>query len=75
MKNPPSTASRALSPRESQCLNAAAQGFVSAEIAEQIGLSARTVDHHIANAMRKLGARTRAAAVAHLSRLQTLGEE
>lgn len=53
-----------LSPREHQCLRLVAIGFVSAAIAKKLGVSTRTVDHHITNAMRKLCAPTRAAAVA-----------
>jgi len=53
-----------LSRREHQCLRLVALGLVSVAIAEQLGVSIRTVDHHITNAMRKLRAPTRAAAVA-----------
>ena len=50
--------------RELQCLTGVAHGHTTADIARDLGLSSRTVDHHIANAMRKLNAPTRAAAVA-----------
>ncbi|MEM7002695.1 MAG: helix-turn-helix transcriptional regulator [Pseudomonadota bacterium] len=47
-------------PRELECLNAVAQGMNTAEIAALLGISNRTVDHHLANVMRKLNTRTRA---------------
>ncbi|MFK7916037.1 MAG: helix-turn-helix transcriptional regulator [Pseudomonadales bacterium] len=50
--------------RELQCLTGVAHGRTTSAIALELGLSVRTVDHHIANVMRKLDAPTRAAAVA-----------
>ncbi len=61
-----------LSSREQQCLLASARGLVSLQIAQELGLSARTVDSHIANAMRKLNANTRVEAVATAFRLGLL---
>lgn len=61
-----------LSAREKECLQATSRGLVSLQIAAELGLSARTVDSHIANAMRKLSARTRTEAVACALRLGVL---
>jgi len=52
------------STRELECLRGVATGQTTATIADLLNISPRTVDHHIANVMRKLGAPTRAAAVA-----------
>jgi DNA-binding CsgD family transcriptional regulator len=64
----PMAAARAgvLSPRERDCLAFVAQGFSDAEIAERLSLTRSTVHFYIEKAKRKLGARTRAQAVAHL---------
>jgi DNA-binding NarL/FixJ family response regulator len=48
-----------LSDREAETLTWAARGKTSAEIAQILGLSKRTVDFHIDNARTKLGATTR----------------
>jgi DNA-binding NarL/FixJ family response regulator len=53
-----------LNGRETECLRLAAQGRTSAEIAGDLGIGKRTVDFHIENACRKLGATTRIEAVA-----------
>ena len=53
----------ALSPREVQVLEQLALGFRGTEIAEKLGISPDTVRVHVRNAMRKLGARTRAQAI------------
>ena len=53
-----------LSPRESACLAFVADGLRVAELAHRIGLSEATVEFHLANARRRLGARTRDHAVA-----------
>jgi len=47
---------RGLSPRESEVLRLAAIGRSRVEIAEVLGLSPRTVKHHFANLLAKLGA-------------------
>lgn len=52
-----------LSPREIQVLEQLALGFRGTEIAEELGISPDTVRVHVRNAMRKLGARTRAQAI------------
>ena len=49
-----------LSAREREIAEMAARGATSPEIASELSVSARTVESHIANAMAKLGARTRA---------------
>jgi len=59
-----------LSPRERECLLWVSRGLSSREVALRVSLSARTVDFHLANAMRKLDVATRSHAVA---RALTLG--
>jgi ATP/maltotriose-dependent transcriptional regulator MalT len=54
----------ALSPRERQVLGLVAQGRTNAEIAAALVLSEHTVHRHVANILAKLGASSRAAAVA-----------
>ncbi len=58
-----------LTPRERDCLAFVADGRSDGEIADLLTLSTNTVHSHIENAKRKLGARTRAQAVARLYRL------
>lgn len=53
----------ALSEREQEVLKMVALGHTSAEIAEQLNLSAKTVETYRARGMEKLGLRTRAALV------------
>ncbi|MEM7098393.1 MAG: helix-turn-helix transcriptional regulator [Pseudomonadota bacterium] len=62
------TRSRDLTRRELECLRRASEGQVSNSIAQDLGIETRTVEAHMANAMRKLGAHTRAEAVAHAFR-------
>lgn len=52
-----------LSEREQEVLRQVALGFTSAEIAEKLSLSAKTVDTYRARGMEKLGLRNRAALV------------
>ncbi|MEM1414201.1 MAG: LuxR C-terminal-related transcriptional regulator [Myxococcota bacterium] len=54
----------ALTPRECECLTGLAVGEQSKQIAYRLGISDRTVEFHVANARRKLGATTREQAVA-----------
>lgn len=52
-----------LSPREQEVLRLVAMGYTSAEIAQRLHLSPKTVDTYRARGMEKLGLRTRAALV------------
>jgi DNA-binding NarL/FixJ family response regulator len=52
--------SRALTPREEQVATLLAYGYTNGEIAEHLTISIRTAEMHRANAMRKLGADSRA---------------
>ena len=63
----PSDRIELLSPREQEVLTLAGQGLRSKEIARLLGISYRTVDVHIANAVEALGARTRLDAALMLS--------
>ncbi|WP_285507031.1 LuxR family transcriptional regulator [Actinokineospora sp. NBRC 105648] len=49
----------ALSPREEAVARMAARGSTNREIAEALFISVRTVEDHVANALRKCGVRTR----------------
>jgi DNA-binding CsgD family transcriptional regulator len=60
--DPPATTSR-LSKRERAVLDLVADGLSAQEIAEQVNLSARTVEWHMHQAMKKLGAKNRVQAV------------
>jgi DNA-binding CsgD family transcriptional regulator len=58
------TTSISLTARERECLLWTSHGKPSKETARRLGISFRTVEYHIANAMAKLGATTRSHAVA-----------
>jgi len=60
----PRHAPQSLTVRESQCLSALAFGERTQRIAATLGIAPITVDFHIRNARRKLGAKTREHAVA-----------
>jgi DNA-binding CsgD family transcriptional regulator len=62
-----------LTARELQVLELVAVGLQNREIAERLVLSARTVDHHVSAALRKLDARTRAEAVARYREISVGG--
>lgn len=53
-----------LSPRERQCLTMLASGLRTARIAERMQVTPVTVEYHLRNARRKLGALTREEALA-----------
>ncbi len=53
-----------LTSRETECLDRLARGLRNAEIASQLHITGPTVALHLANARKKLGARTREEAVA-----------
>jgi DNA-binding CsgD family transcriptional regulator len=59
-----------LTPRQLQVLALIAEGLHNSEIADRLVLSERTVDHHVAAVLRKLGVRTRAEASAKGVRLE-----
>jgi DNA-binding CsgD family transcriptional regulator len=61
-----------LTSRELEVLSLVAEGRRNADIAEQLFLSRRTVDHHVSAILRKLSAGTRGEAVAEASRLRLL---
>jgi DNA-binding CsgD family transcriptional regulator/pimeloyl-ACP methyl ester carboxylesterase len=57
-----------LSPRESEVLRLVAAGESNVQIARRLGLSTHTVERHVANLYRKIGARGRADATAYALR-------
>jgi NarL family two-component system response regulator YdfI len=61
---PQTVQAETLSPREAQVLALLAQGAANKEIARQLGISERTVKAHVTGIFNKLGASSRAEAVA-----------
>lgn len=59
-----------LTPRELEVLRAVASGHSNKEIASELFLSVHTVERHIANVYRKIGAHNRAQAAAYATRLE-----
>ena len=57
-----------LSPRESEVLRLVAAGESNSQIARRLGVSTHTVERHVANLYRKIGARGRADATAYALR-------
>lgn len=62
------TPPEALTPREKEVIALSAEGMTSIEIAERLGLSARTVNQHMDNIADKLGTKNRAHTVAEAVR-------
>ncbi|MGC1304263.1 MAG: helix-turn-helix transcriptional regulator [Caulobacteraceae bacterium] len=52
-----------LTAREAECIRWAALGMTTLETAHELGVAQRTVEFHLANAMRKLGAPNKIRAV------------
>ncbi len=61
-----------LTPREREVMRLSANGLTSAEIADHLGMSARTANQHIDNVADKLGTRNRAHTVAEVVRRNLL---
>lgn len=49
----------ALTPRERDVLDLVRLGWTDGEIADELVLSVRTVNHHVGNILQKLGAKSR----------------
>ncbi|MEO6012254.1 MAG: helix-turn-helix transcriptional regulator [Devosia sp.] len=67
------TAPESLTPREKEVMQLSAEGFTSQDIAEKLGMSARTVNQHVDNVAVKLGTKNRAHTVAEVIRHNLLG--
>ena len=65
---PVAAGNRSLTPRETEVLRLLATGDSNSEIARRLGIAVHTVERHLANLYRKIGARGRADAVAYALR-------
>jgi DNA-binding CsgD family transcriptional regulator len=79
LKRGPRTATRdnpaQLTARELEVLRLLADGLHNRQIADRLVVSTRTVDHHVAAVLRKLGVSTRAEAAAEATRLLASAED
>jgi DNA-binding CsgD family transcriptional regulator len=57
-----------LTPREKEVISLSAEGLTSLEIAERLGMSARTVNQHVDNVADKLGTKNRTHTIAEVIR-------
>ena len=64
----PAVGPKELTPREREVLQLVAEGKSDADIARELVISPHTVHRHVANILRKLGLRSRAAAAAQAAR-------
>jgi DNA-binding NarL/FixJ family response regulator len=64
-----------LTRREQEVLSLVAQGLRNAQIADRLVLSEKTVGHHVAAILRKLGVRSRLEASTHAARLGLVDED
>jgi DNA-binding CsgD family transcriptional regulator len=62
-----------LTPRETQVLGLIVDGATNAEIARELVITPKTVDHHVSAVLAKLGVASRRDAGAALARLETTG--
>jgi DNA-binding CsgD family transcriptional regulator len=61
-----------LTPREKEVIGLSADGYTSDDIAEHLGMAARTVNQHVDNVARKLGTKNRTHTVAEAIRRNML---